>query len=287
MQTKYIVALSVVVLILLGYIGYRHYTRKAEFDADQKKTDSIMLAMARTSAAGGMTQMAMALRRYERKNGAYPGTLQELYPEYVGSRPFIEDIAWEYEPKTHDFLLKKRFTRNKKEMVASVDKTLRTRIYTSFMVASAGDISKTEISESPDTSKTWQPATPEEAQVTTPIERRLQALMQKPLPTELKPMSEEDKTHMVGEIPEPFTVVDAETCSGFPVEASGQHLVWKDGQGVLGFGNIEYPDAKKLTICNDGQWVNVKRPPQETEESETSAYTGLQPRGTFFGVEIR
>jgi hypothetical protein len=287
MQTKYIVALSVVVLILLGYIGYRHYKQEAEYEADQKKTDSIMLAMARTSAAGGMTQMAMALKKYELGNGAYPGTLQELYPEYMRSKPFIEDIAWEYEPRGHDFLLKKRFTRNAKQMVASVDKSLRTRIHTSFMVASAGDVSKTEISKLPDKSETSQPATSEKAQATTPMERRLQALVQKPLPTEWKRVSEEEKRYIGQPIPEPFTVVDAETCKGFPVEASGQHLVWKDRLGVLGFGNVDYPDAGKLTICANGQWVRVKRAPQETREPEKSADAARRPRRTFFGVEIR
>ena len=39
----------------------------------------------------------------------------------------------------------------------------------------------------------------------------------------------------------------------------GQYLVWKDPRGTIGFGNVEYPDADRLSIQTGDGWDTLKR----------------------------
>jgi hypothetical protein len=41
-------------------------------------------------------------------------------------------------------------------------------------------------------------------------------------------------------------------------EQSGKYLVWKDKNGTLGFGNLQYPDRKDIAYVNiDGEWQRI------------------------------
>ena len=119
-----------------------------------------------------------------------------------------------------------------------------------------------------------------------------QSLPEKPVPEKPEPLPEEEetpeeeKTYVISPMPEAHTIVDVETCTGFAVEASERQLVWREKGGIIGFGNVDYPDAERLSICAYGQWVNVKRVRQESDESEASRSVGPEPRRTFFGMEI-
>ena len=286
MQKKYIIALSVVVLILVGFLYFRHYKRNAAFDEEQKKTDSMMVAMAQTMPTGGMTQMAAALKRYEGDNGRFPSSLQDLYPKYISSKAFIEEIDWEYKAEAHHFSLRKRFTKNNRQMVAFVDKNLKPRIEKSTMMAAAEAGAKTlasSLSEAGGTSKTPSSGTRLAAWARG---NDMQPFPENPVAAESVRLAEEETEFVSSPIPEPFTIIDVETCTGFPVEASQRHLVWKKEGGIMGFGNVDYPDAKRLTICANGQWVDVERVRHESKESEETPI-GLEPRRTFFGVIIR
>jgi hypothetical protein len=283
MQKKYIIALSVVVLILIGFIGYRHSKKTAAFDEEQKKTDSMMVAMAQTIPTGGMTQMAAALKRYEEDNGRFPFSLQDLYPKYIYSKAFIEEIDWEYEAEGNHFSLKKRFTKNNTQMVASVDKNLKPRIEKSTLMAAARRVPKTLVSRAPDTGGISQTPLSGKRLASLAKGRHMQDFPNKPVAAESGHLEEEETEFTSSPIPEPFTIVDVEACTGFPVEASQRHLVWKRESGIMGFGNVDYPDAGRLTICENGQWVDIERVRQEPEESPA----GLEPRRTFFGVMIR
>jgi hypothetical protein len=99
-------------------------------------------------------------------------------------------------------------------------------------------------------------------------------------------MPEEEK-YVPPPLPWAFTIVEVETCTGFPVEVSQRHLVWREKAGIMGFGNVEYPDDERLTICANGQWVDVKRVRQKSDESEESQHVSHEPRRTLFGVAIR
>ena len=52
---------------------------------------------------------------------------------------------------------------------------------------------------------------------------------------------------------------ETETPSGLVSELSNAYLVWKDEQGRLGFGNVQYPRTEGLSIATPYNWFNVKR----------------------------
>ncbi|MES0362650.1 MAG: hypothetical protein ABUK14_01740 [Desulfobacteria bacterium] len=39
-----------------------------------------------------------------------------------------------------------------------------------------------------------------------------------------------------------------------------RYLVWKGQQGVLGFGNVEYPQRDRVSVYQTDGWVNIERP---------------------------
>lgn len=130
------------------------------------------------------------------------------------------------------------------------------------------------------------PAISERTQVAPQMKPPAQSLPEKPVPEKPDRLPEEEETYVISPMPEAFTIVDVETCTGFAVEASKRQLVWREKGGIIGFGNVDYPDAERLAICAYGEWVNVKRVRQESEESEASRRVGPESRRTFFGVEI-
>ncbi len=287
MENKYIVAVSVALVFLVGFFVYRHTKREATLDEDSKIQASIMVAMAKTSPIGGMTQMAMYLKRYEEENGRFPVTLDQLYPKYVSYRAFIDEVPWVYTSEAHEFLLKKRFTMKGTRMIVSVDKTLRPRIQTGIMVASVGNVSEGVASGQAKTGGGSQAPVSGKAPSIGAKEKRFQALLKQPMPAQPVVLSEKETRFLSEPVPEAFSILSDEECTGFALEVSQQHLVWKDIGGVIGFGNVEYPGADRMAILADGKWVSVKRSRLETQESDEPEYTALQIPRTFFGMEVR
>jgi hypothetical protein len=44
-----------------------------------------------------------------------------------------------------------------------------------------------------------------------------------------------------------------------------RYLVWKGRQGVLGFGNVEYPQRDRVSVYQSDGWVNIERPAPPAE----------------------
>ncbi len=130
------------------------------------------------------------------------------------------------------------------------------------------------------------PAISERTQVAPQMKPPAQSLPEKPVPEKPDRLAVEEKTYVISPMPGAFTIVDVETCTGFSVEVSQRHLVWREKGGIMGFGNVEYPDDERLIICANGQWVDVKRVRRKSDESAESQYVGPEPRRTLFGVAI-
>ena len=67
-------------------------------------------------------------------------------------------------------------------------------------------------------------------------------------------------------------MTESEIGSGVESDLSERYLVWKDKNSVLGFSNVQYPHADKLSIYAIGNWYHVKMPlakDQEPIASET------------------
>lgn len=287
MENKYIVAVSVVLVFVAGFFVYRHTKQRAAFDEDAKKQASVMVAMAKTSPIGGLTQMATALKRYEQERGTFPQTLDQLYPEYIGHRSFIDEVPWEYTGEAHQFMLKKRFTTKGRRMIVSIDKTMQPEIQTGLMVASLGGVSQGVPPGQPKTAGGSQTPGPGKAPSKGAKEKRLEALLKQPMPAQQVSLPKEETKYLEEPLPEPFSILATEACTDLPVEVGQEHLVWKDKEGVIGFGNVEYPGVKRMAILTDGKWLSVERARLEMPEPEESVITASQESHTFFGVEVR
>ena len=44
-----------------------------------------------------------------------------------------------------------------------------------------------------------------------------------------------------------------------------RHLVWKDEMGVLGFGNVQYPERAPVSVFQTEDWISIERPHLSTE----------------------
>ena len=98
-----------------------------------------------------------------------------------------------------------------------------------------------------------------------------------PLPTIEAPAGQTEKTEKtVPSRTETRTIAidETETPSGFVSELSDSYLIWKDEQGNLGFGNVQYPKRDQFAIATPSNWFNVKRHPEEegsgSQETMTS-----------------
>jgi hypothetical protein len=47
---------------------------------------------------------------------------------------------------------------------------------------------------------------------------------------------------------------------------SRNYLVWKDKDGVIGFGNVQYPDRERLKVAFSDKWDTVKEEPLTPSE---------------------
>ena len=142
MKKKYVIIAVISLVILVGFYGYRHFKKKDELRKHHEKTSSMTLQIAKNDSFGGMTEMGMALNRYAADHKAYPESLQLLYPKYIYSKTLLDEIEWDYKPKTNDFYLSKTITHQNKRLVTYIDKTLRSNLDKTIMVSSAADVSK-------------------------------------------------------------------------------------------------------------------------------------------------
>jgi hypothetical protein len=59
--------------------------------------------------------------------------------------------------------------------------------------------------------------------------------------------------------PETFSTEELNEKEQFIDRVKGGFLVWKNDDGTLGFGNVQYPISEKMTIYDEGKWVQIHR----------------------------
>ena len=118
-------------------------------------------------------------------------------------------------------------------------------------------------------------------------EKRLQALLKQPMQSQAVESPKEKVKYLSEPIPDAFSILETEECTDLPAEVGQEHLVWKDKDGIIGFGNVDYPRAKRMAILEDGKWLSVERPRVEIPEQGEQVYTASQAPHTFFGVGVR
>ena len=229
MEKKYIVIVFLVLTAWIGLMGYRHFQKTKDTRKHYEETYNRMETIALKTPRGGLTQLAMVLTKYHQENKHYPSQLIDLYPKYVFSKSFLTKINWEYTSGADNFSLSKTITINNREITASIDKNLRPSMDSTVMLATATPVKKTS---------------PPPLQPT-----------QKTITVETIP-SIQQKLDVLSEL-EVETYIEAGSAPPVAVTLSNRYLVWKDKNGNLGFGNINYPDKKSIAICTSDKWMTL------------------------------
>jgi len=278
MQKKVIViAFIVVVLIWVGYMVSRHLGHSKEVEETNSETYKELIRIAKTVPDGGMIQMARILEKYKKEKGSYPAQLIELYPEYIPSQAYLTDIEWDYQRiGENNFRLVKTVEVEGKQETVKVDKTYR--------VATVREGGSTRVVDtSVDTEESEEADSGEElgVMVASPMPASEEAETPSPVETaaaEREPIDEAEKTlgPMVASGPEIVTVVKEEIAPGIDSRLGGAYLVWKDENGRLGFGNVDYPSSYRLSVYSDGAYQNVRRPQPLQVKSNLAEVLGKQ-----------
>ena len=273
MQKKYIIVVSIVIVLWCAFMGYRHFKRKEDTDAYRQKANKQITEIAKKSPRAGLVLIGRAIERYYKENNAYPSSLQELCPKYLANKSVIEQLDLHYEPTSDDFFLSTTFILDNRRIVAHIDKDLRPQTETGVMVATPTAIPKAKEVKKPDELAPQKPEPSAQTRLALAGERFLKTLRQRQMDVTSVSLLERNEARIISTVqPEIVLISEPETGSGVEFELSYRYLVWKDKNGVLGFGNIQYPDAHRLSICAIGRWYNVKIPlpkGEETVDTET------------------
>jgi len=262
------IILAVVLVAFAGFMGYRHYSKGQDQQAHSEDKYRRIIEMGKKSARVGLTEMAAALKKYHKANNSYPDSLDALYPKFVGSQAFINEIAWDYEPGENDFYLSKSVERGGKTLVASTDASLKTRSGTgATRVASAGGRKASGAASTGGAGDIGG----------FKVASGMELLRSLQIP-DLAP-EEIDETKIIDVVRiEPRIVVEdeAKSPSGLAAAVSDTYLVWRDSEGNLGIGNVQYPDADRFSVVTRDKWFNVTRKPAFDAETQTDK-TKAQP----------
>jgi len=260
MEKKYLVIVFIVLTSWISLMGYRHFQATKETRKHYEEAYNRMEVIALKTPSGGLTQMAMALNKYHEDNKHYPDSLMDLHPKYVISKSFLTKIKWQYESEVDNFSLSKAVTINNRKIHASIDKSLRPFTGSKIMLAAAPSVTKTPVIA--------------------------------PLPASLKPaekiLTVEAIPAIQPQAPEVMPEIEVETYietgSAPPIASalSNKYLVWKDKNGNLGFGNINYPDKKNISICTSDKWLTLAKTklPAAGQKHENKIMLALRQKQT-------
>lgn len=237
MEKKYIIIVFIALTAWISLMGYRHFQAKKETREHYEEAYKRMETIALKTPSGGLTQMAMALNKYHQDTKNYPNTLMELHPDYIISKSFITKINWQYTSKGNNFSLSKTITKNERKISASIDKSLRPSIGSRIMLATAVPQKKAPvIASSP------APLKPDKKLLAV----ETISFRQQPAPEDLPEIEVE-------------TYINAGPAPPIAISLSNKFLVWKDKNGNLGFGNVNYPDQKNIYICTSDKWLTLAK----------------------------
>ncbi len=65
-----------------------------------------------------------------------------------------------------------------------------------------------------------------------------------------------------------------------------RYLVWKGQQGVLGFGNVEYPQRDRVSVYQTDGWVNIERPAPPAETGKEEEYKTEEGKSAEVAPEL-
>lgn len=264
MKKGYIVMFVIVVVGAGLFLFFRSQKKTEQQVQHNLEAFTKLSEIANKVPKAGLTQMGIAIGKYKEKNGSYPPSLMNLYPDFIPSKEFIEKVSWSYEVKGDNFILQKTIGSGERQIVASIDKGMIPRLGTELVVAAREPVKK------------------EEKQEVVAFADLKPVAPVRPLyhPTQPK----EEVVESLIPQPEIISVVEGEIGPGISTDMEKKFLVWRDENGVLGFGNVVYPESKRLNVYKTNRWLEIKRPPLEQASADISAG---QQQDAFAGINTK
>jgi len=212
--------LIAVVVLSAAFFGYQHFTKSKDLEAHHENSNLGLIEAAKKSPRAGLAQMGRAINKYYAENKSYPTSLDTLYPKYMNSKSFINDINWNYRPTGNNFLLTKNTLLGNRTVVASIDKGLRVRMGASTTVA----LVDRKLTAAPATTT---PGRTAELKTGTASEAPAEGISATTGAPDEKIQKPEDIALSKSQI-QTVVIDESETPSGFVSELSNAYLVWKD-----------------------------------------------------------
>ncbi|UCF91582.1 MAG: hypothetical protein JSW39_25470 [Desulfobacterales bacterium] len=267
MDRRYIVVFVLAVVAAGGFFMYRHWKSQKDLNVHNTRQYSRMIELAQKSPKAGLAQMGMALNKYREEKGAYPESLSTLYPDYVPVQAFIEELQWNYEVRGDDFYLSKTVADSRNNvMTAAIGADLRPTTESDIVVAAIqtpkhlpAKTTITPLRKKTETSITLAATTKSPlgaASSTAAPGQTYGQISSEERNASLKPViSEKESLHEF----EPVSTKKLGEEEQFVQDVGEKFLVWKNQDGSLGFGNVQYPPSAAMTIYENGVWIQISR----------------------------
>jgi len=263
MDKKYIIAVVVGIALWAGFMAFRHHKKQGDNSAYFEKMNSQITDAAKKAPRAGLIEIGTALQSYYDEHKAYPSKLMDLVPKYLANKSLIQEIDWHYEPKGNDFILTKTLLLGEKRIVASIDKGLRPQADAGVMIASPTRIAKPKGVKETKTPKKVELSS--ETKLALARENLINALQRGAFSVGSVSLPDRDEERLIAAVMP--KVISESQGAELETELSQQYLVWKGNTGVLGFGNVQYPELERLSVFVYGRWFDVKMPARAGEGS--------------------
>jgi hypothetical protein len=177
-------------------------------------------------------------------------------------------VNWNYQPTGNNFQLSKSVVLDGRLLVASTDKSINVRTGTTTTVAmvekkpTAGSVAETPPARPSHETVAALEKYAKDTQAETPVGQTEKAKDRE----DVYPLETETRTVVLDE---------TETPSGLASDLSNAYLVWKDEQGRLGFGNVQYPRSDGIAIATPYNWYNVKSRSENATSSTKGTMTSV------------
>lgn len=260
MDKKYLIVFIIAVVAAAGFFIFNHQKNKKDLQTHESNQYKRLIEAANKSSFAGLSHMGRALNKYREEKGTYPAKLSALYPDYIPSKKFISNIQWHYEREGKDFYLRKTIDAGKNRMMTAAIRSDLKPVQDTMVASTKKKERPTAVTKPKPNVKIAaasianasekKPKLIEkiEVPVSAASDRKTDILQEAPI---------EPKKHL--NKPESFSTVELNEKEQFINRVRGGFLVWKNDDGSLGFGNVQYPISEKMTIYDEGKWVQISR----------------------------
>lgn len=261
-EKKLLIALIVFTVAFGVYFGYRNLGKEKETVAYRKDNYTRLINMAKTSPRSGLAQMARALKKHYADKKFYPSKLKALYPDYIRSKAFIDEVDWNYSRRGNAFLLSKTVDLEGNSVTASIDESLRFDTGSKTMLAQSENERVQPSEPSLNVNKLEVRADTRRAAEIQKEGRKdsiqfddfaINSSGKIAIDDNLQDIIDNDAQEAALKSFGKATLAVAEDRRDrkdhIVAGLDGRYLIWRDKDGHLGFSNIQYPEKTRCRTC--------------------------------------